>query len=181
MKAIRASFRYAKAFLEFAEEVKSSKAVTADIQSILTLMSTNEELNLMLENPMLGEEKKEAILNELMPKANEQTKKFFSLLANNNRIGLLVPACKQYLQLFSALNGEVMVTVTTAVPLTADLKKQVLQQAKKLSDKKAVLENKIDPAIIGGYILKIGDKQLDASLSNQLKAIKTTLTKTNSI
>lgn len=94
---------------------------------------------------------------------------------------LLGGTSEQYNELFAAQKGEVKAIVTTAIALTAELKQQVLQEAKKLSDKKAILENKIDPSIIGGYILKIGDMQYDASVSNQLNTIKTTLTKTNSI
>ncbi|MGB1167603.1 MAG: F0F1 ATP synthase subunit delta, partial [Flavobacteriaceae bacterium] len=71
--------------------------------------------------------------------------------------------------------------VTTAISLTPELEKQILKKAKELSGKEALLENKIDSSIIGGYILKIGDIQYDASLSNQLKALKTTLIQTNSI
>ena len=181
MKATRASLRYAKATLAIAEEVKSSHAVSVDMQSLLMVMKANEELNLMLENPMLGVEKKQAVLNELMPKASEYTKKLFSLLASNNRMELLEPTCVQFLELYSAQKGEVTATLTTAVPLTEDLETQVLEEAKKLTSKKVILENNIDPTIIGGYILRIGDMQYDASVSNQLKAIKTSLIKTNSI
>ena len=102
MKATRASLRYAKATLAIAEEVKSSHAVSVDMQSLLMVMKANEELNLMLENPMLGAEKKQAVLNELMPKASEYTKKLFSLLASNNRMELLEPTCVQFLELYAA-------------------------------------------------------------------------------
>ena len=90
---------------------------------------------------------------------------------------LLLLTCDNFTQLYAAQRGEVKVIVTTAIPLTLDLKNQVLQEVKKLTDKKVILENKIDSSIIGGYILKIDDKELDASISSQLKAIKTTLTK----
>jgi F-type H+-transporting ATPase subunit delta len=181
MKGTRASLRYAKAALAFAEEAKSSHLVANDMQSLMEMIKANSELSSVLENPMLAAEKKEVVLNEIMPKASEQTKQVFSLLATNNRMELLGPTCEHYLKLYAFQNGEVKATVTTAIPLTTDLEKQVLHEAKKLSDKKAILENKIDPSIIGGFILKIGDMQYDASVSNQLKAIKTSLTKTNSI
>jgi F-type H+-transporting ATPase subunit delta len=116
-----------------------------------------------------------------MPKASEYTKKLFSLLASNNRMELLEPTCVQFLELYAAQKGEVTATLTTAVPLTEDLETQVLEEAKKLTSKKVILENNIDPTIIGGYILRIGDMQYDASVSNQLKSIKTSLIKTNSI
>jgi F-type H+-transporting ATPase subunit delta len=67
------------------------------------------------------------------------------------------------------------------VPLTKELEKTALEKAKKHSKRKINIENKIDPSIIGGFILKIGDMQLDASVVNQLKSIKSKLTNTNTI
>lgn len=181
MKATRASLRYAKATLAFAEEANSSQKVYDDMQVLSSLMKENEELSSVMENPMLAAEKKKVILNKLLPDVSVQTQELFSLLANNNRMELLGGICEQYIELFAAHKGEVKAIVTTAIALTPELKQQILIEAKKFSDKKAILENKIDPSIIGGYILKIGDMQHDASVSNQLNSIKTTLTKTNSI
>jgi F-type H+-transporting ATPase subunit delta len=181
MKSSRASIRYAKATLAFAEEANASQAVSSDIQSLLTLMKQSDALNSVLENPMLSSEKKQSILKEVLPNMTEQTQRLFSLLATNNRMELLRATCEQYLHLFAAKKGEVEATVVTAIPLTPELEEQILQQTKIFSSQKAVLKNKIDPSIIGGYILKIGDMQFDASVSNQLRAIKTTLTKSNTI
>lgn len=181
MKATRASLRYAKAALAFAQEANSSQQVFEDMQSLSALLKADEELNSVMENPMLASAKKQEILKALLPDSSTQTQDLLALLAHNNRMELVKGTCEQFIELFVAQKGEVKATVTTAIALTPELEQQVLQQAQKLSDKKAILENKIDPSIIGGYILKIGDMQYDASVSNQLKAIKTTLTKTNSI
>jgi len=75
----------------------------------------------------------------------------------------------------------VKATITSAVPLTKELEKTALEMAKKHSKRKINIENKIDPSLIGGFILKIGDMQLDASVANQLKSIKSKLTNTNTI
>ena len=177
MKETRASIRYAKATLVFAEEANSSQAVNADINSLMSLMKENLDLSKVLENPMLDADRKEALINAILPQASEETKKLFSLLAVNNRMELLLLTCDNFVQLYGAQRGEAKVIVTTAIPLTLDLENQVLQEIKTLTNKKVILENKIDPSIIGGYILKIDDKEFDASISSQLKAIKTTLTK----
>jgi F-type H+-transporting ATPase subunit delta len=179
MKGTRASIRYAKATLAFANESNSSQAVNDDMKSLMSLIAENLELIEVMENPMLGTEKKEAVMNAILPNSNKLTRKFFSLLAVNNRMELLVPICDNFMQLYAAQRGEVKAIVKTAIPLTPDLENQALQTVKKLTDKKVILENKIDSSIIGGYILKIDDKQFDASVSNQLKAIKTLLTKNN--
>tara|TARA_B100000989_G_scaffold254289_1_gene202945 strand:+ start:620 stop:1159 length:540 start_codon:yes stop_codon:yes gene_type:complete len=175
MKETRASIRYAKATLAFAEEASSSQAVIEDIKLLMSLMSKNLELNEVIENPMIGADRKEAVINAILPKASEETKKFFTLLAANNRMELLPLTCDSILKLYEAQRGEVKVILTTAIPLTLDLENQVLQKVKKLTNKKVILENKIDPSIIGGYIIKMDDKQFDASISSQLNAIKTAL------
>ncbi|MEO2100204.1 MAG: ATP synthase F1 subunit delta, partial [Flavobacteriaceae bacterium] len=107
--------------------------------------------------------------------------KLFSLLADNNRLSILGETGKQYLDLYTKNQGEVKAIVTSAVPLSSALEKEVLEKAKNFSQQKVHIENKIDPNIMGGFILKIGDMQYDASVVHQLKAIKTTLTKTNTI
>lgn len=179
MKGTRASIRYAKATLAFANESNSSKAVNDDLKSLMSLIAENSELREVMENPMLGTQRKEAVMNAILPNSNKATRKFFSLLAVNNRMELLAPTCDNFLKLYAVQRGEVKAIVTTAIPLTSELENQVLQTVKKLTDKKAILENKIDSSIIGGFTLKIDDKQFDASVSNQLKAIKTLLTKKN--
>ena len=81
MKETRASIRYAKATLAFAEEANSSQAVNDDINSLMGLIKENLELREALENPMLGADRKEALMNAIFPEASEETKKLFSLLA----------------------------------------------------------------------------------------------------
>jgi F-type H+-transporting ATPase subunit delta len=105
----------------------------------------------------------------------------FSLLAENNRLAIVAATGEQYVRLYAETQGEIKAIVTTAVPLSPALESLVLEKAKNLTKDKVQLENKINPDIIGGFILQIGDMQYDASVVHQLKAIKTTLTKTNTI
>ena len=77
MKVTRASLRYAKATLAFAEDADSSQKVSDDMQALSALMKENEELSSVMENPMLAAEKKKVILNELLPNASAQTQKLF--------------------------------------------------------------------------------------------------------
>jgi F-type H+-transporting ATPase subunit delta len=181
MRGTRAALRYAKATLAFAEEAQASKAVAKDMQGVHSLVSENNELQTALENPLLASADKQSILNALFPNASPQTLQLFSLLATNNRLSLIGATAKQFLTLYADQKGEVSAVVTTAVPLTPSLQKVVLEKAKSLTQKQIQLENKVNPDILGGFVLKIGDLQYDASVVHQLKAIKTTLTKTNSI
>ena len=181
MKGIRAALRYAKAILAFAKETQVTDAVAKDMSHLHSLFQENEALQIALDNPLLDVDQKQAVIKALFPKACEATQKLFSLLAENNRLGLLNQTGKQYLDLYSLEQGELKAVVTSAVPLSAELEKTVLEKAKAFSNQKVHLENKVDPTIMGGFILKIGDMQYDASVVHQLKALKTTLTKTNTI
>lgn len=181
MKGTRAALRYAKAILAYAQENNSSGAVAKDMHKLAALLGENDALQAALENPLLAVEKKLNVVKALFPKASESSVKLFSLLADNNRLSILGETGKQYLDLYTKNQGEVKAIVTSAVPLSSALEKEVLEKAKNFSQQKVHIENKIDPNIMGGFILKIGDMQYDASVVHQLKAIKTTLTKTNTI
>lgn len=181
MKGTRAALRYAKAVLAFAKETQVTEVVAKDMGDLQLVFQENQALQTALDNPLLAVDQKQAVVEALFTKACEATQKLFSLLGENNRLGLLHETAKQYLDLFSAEQGERKAIVTSAVPLTQELEKTVLEKAKAFSTKKLQIENKVDPNIMGGFILKIGDMQYDASVVHQLKALKTTLTKTNTI
>ena len=100
MKATRASLRYAKAALAFAQEANSSQQVFEDMQSLSALLKANEELNSVMENPMLATAKKQEILKALLPDSSAQTQDFLALLAHNNRMELVKGTCEQFIELF---------------------------------------------------------------------------------
>ena len=181
MRGTRAALRYAKATLAYAEQAKATQAVAKDMQMLHSLVNENNELQSTLENPLLASADKQSILKALSTNVCPQTVQLFSLLASNNRLSLLGATAKQFLTLYAHQQGQISAVVTTSIPLTPALKKAVLEKAKTLTQKQIQLENKINPDILGGFVLKIGDLQYDASVVHQLKAIKTTLTKTNSI
>jgi F-type H+-transporting ATPase subunit delta len=181
MRGTRAALRYAKAMLSYAQESKAAEAVANDMYSLISLLQDNNEVQTMLENPILPVAEKEAVLKELFSQASPETFKLFSLLAAKNRLATLAVTGEQYVRLYAQTQGEVTAIVTTAIGLTPSLKQAVLKKAKGFTKENVQLENKIDPGIIGGFILKIGDLQYDASVSHQLKSIKTTLINTNSI
>ena len=181
MRGTRAALRYAKAMLSYAQESKADEAVAKDMHALISLLHQNNEVQTVLENPILSVAEKEAVLKELFSQASPETFKLFSLLAAKNRLAILAATGEQYVRLYAQTQGEVKAIVTTAIGLTPSLKQAVLEKAKGLTKENVQLENKIDPGIIGGFILKIGDLQYDASVSHQLKSIKTTLINTNSI
>ncbi|UCD61134.1 MAG: ATP synthase F1 subunit delta [Flavobacteriaceae bacterium] len=172
MNESRAALRYAKATLNLAVEQKATDAIDRDMRSIVQTISDSNELKEMLASPILEGSSKKEVLLTLFKNFNEITKEAFSLLVSKKRIDLLYDVATKYIALNEDLKGENVALVTTAVPLTPSLEKKILSQIGKITKNKITLENQIDESIIGGFILRIGDLQYNASISNKLNSLK---------
>jgi len=93
-------------------------------------------------------------------------------LIKNKRINLLADVAKKYNELYDQLKGIQVAEVTTAVPLTDELKNKVLAKVKELTGKEATIKSQIDASILGGFILRVGDIQYNASIANKLNKLK---------
>ncbi|NAY91607.1 ATP synthase F1 subunit delta [Muricauda sp. JGD-17] len=172
MNQNRAAVRYAKATLDYAIEKKAAEAVENDMRSIAKTISGSEELQSLLRSPIVKGESKRNALQEIFKGSNEITKGLVNTLTDNKRIAMLQEVAFKYIILHEKLKGEDVAYVTTAIPLTADLEKKILAQVTKLTGNKVTVENKIDENIIGGFVLRVGDLQYDASIANKLKGLK---------
>ena len=172
MAGARAAIRYAKALLSLASDQNSAEAVNKDMKLIAEIISDNKELSDMLLSPVVSSSDKKAVVLEVFKTSNKLTISLVDTLVDNNRINILGYVASKYNDLFEASKGVQIATVTTAVALSADLKKQVLAKAKELTGKKVEVENIIDESILGGFILRIGDVQYNASIANQLNKLK---------
>lgn len=172
MAGTRAAIRYAKAVLSLALSEKKADKVNDDMKRIANTIGNNEELANMLVNSVVKAETKKAALLDVFPKLNKISNGLFDILVSNKRIDILHDVAEKYSVLFDAHNGKETAQVTTAVPLTKDLEKKVLAKVKELTSKTVALESIIDESIIGGFILRVGDKQFDASISNKLNKLK---------
>ena len=94
------------------------------------------------------------------------------MLFENKRFEILEEVVSQYIALSDESNGLQLVKVTTATPMDSALEAKVSAKIKEFSDKKITIVNIVDPSIIGGFILRIGDKQYNASLANSLQVLK---------
>jgi F-type H+-transporting ATPase subunit delta len=94
------------------------------------------------------------------------------MLVDNKRIGMLNEVALKYIILNEQLKGKDVAYVTTAVPLNAEMEKKVLIHVANITGNEVTIENKIDASIIGGFILRVGDLQYDASIANKLSNIK---------
>ncbi|UII77557.1 ATP synthase F1 subunit delta [Flagellimonas sp. HMM57] len=172
MNESRAAIRYAKATLDFAIEKKAAAAVEKDMREIVAVITENTELQNVLESPVVKGQAKKDALHAIFKGSQEITKGLISTLTDNKRIALLKEVALKYIILHEQLKGEDVAFVTTAVPLTAALEKKVLTEVAKITGNKVTIENKIDESIIGGFVLRVGDLQYDASVANKLNGLK---------
>jgi len=172
MSNSRAAIRYAKATLDYAVEKKTADKIDADMRQVATTISENQELQQLLSSPVVKNEVKKNSLAAIFKGSNEITMGLINTLADNKRIDLLQEVAFKYIVQYEKMKGEDVAVVTTAVPLSAALEKQVLAKVKELTGNKVSLENKIDESIVGGFVLRIGDLQYDASVANKLNTLK---------
>lgn len=173
MKDARAALRYAKAILNLAKDTNEESAVNEDMQFIAATISENQEFEVVLNSPVIKSSQKIKVLNALFSdKVNGITLGLFHLLQENKRINMLESIAKQYAIMYEFHKHIQVAKVTTAVPLTPEVEALVLAKIVALTGEKANLENVINPAILGGFILRVGDVQYDASISNYLNELR---------
>ena len=175
----RAANRYAKALLDLAFEEDQGEAVFKDMQLVAQTISENTELQLLLDSPIFKiTEKKEALLSIFGSKISKLSSNLIGLLETNKRMSLLQLIAIQYGVLYNEKNQFVEASVTTAFAIDDKMKTLVLSKAQELTNGKEVqLLNKVDESIIGGFILRVGDVQIDASVLNKLGKLKRELIK----
>lgn len=172
MANTRAAIRYAKAILDIADSKKVSDKVSSDMTLIASTINSNAELNSFILSPTIKIEVKEKALLEVFSNVDAVTKSLFHLLHENKRFEILEAIALEYNKLFDEMNGIEVAKVTTAFPLDAVLEAKVLAKIATFSNKKITIESIVDASIIGGFILKIGDKQYNASVANKLQILK---------
>ena len=172
MASTRAAIRYATAILDLSNSKGVSEAVNNDMKSIASTIKGNEELSTFIQNPTIKVEVKEKALLEVFASVDNVTKSLIHLLFENKRFEILEVIATEYSKLFDIMNNVEVAKVTTAVAMDAALEAKVLAKIATLSDKKITIENIVDPSIIGGFILRIGDQQYNASVANRLQVLK---------
>ncbi|MBD0831183.1 ATP synthase F1 subunit delta [Aestuariibaculum sediminum] len=172
MAGERAAVRYAKAVLSLASEKNAAEAVNADMALIANTIAESNELNDVLQNPIVRSSVKKAVFQEVFKDTNPLTANLVDTLISNKRIALIGEVAKQYTILYDQLKGSQIAKVTTAVPLTEALNAKVLAKVKELTGKEVEVQNVIDESILGGFVLRVGDMQYDASVANKLNKLK---------
>ncbi len=169
----RAAIRYAKAVLDLSSQNGTSKEAFNEMKDVLKTLEGSNELQMMLKSPLIKQEDKRAVLKEVFSNYSETLLSLMDILIDNKRGGLLEKVAKNYISLYNTSINAVEAVVTTAIDLDDALEQKVLAKVKELTGATEVtLVNKVDPAIIGGFVLRVGDTQYDASIANNFEELK---------
>jgi F-type H+-transporting ATPase subunit delta len=173
MSEIRVASRYAKSLIDLAQEKGVLEQVHADMQLFAKTVKESRDFKLFLTNPIISHGKKLAVLKSLFTgKVSELTLRFFLLITEKNREAHLENVALEFIRQYNEIKGIEKAQVTTAVALSPELRAQLNQKVALMTGKTIQLEEKVDPSIIGGFLLRVGDKQVDDTVRTSLRALK---------
>ena len=178
MSDLRVASRYVKSLLDLAVEKNVLDRVHEDMRMFAELCQESRPFRLMLKSPVIKHERKRDILHKVFSgKVHELTMAIFDIITRKNREPLLPAIAKGFHSAYNHYKNIGEASVTTTMPLDADLRKEFERIVKQISEKKEIeLIEKVDKDLIGGFVLNVGDKQIDASISSKLKQLKTEFT-----
>lgn len=166
--------RYAKSLLEFAIERNELPAVAADMDLISNTCKKSKDLRMMLKSPIISSDKKLSVIQKIFGgEIGTISLNFLSLITKKNRESILPQIASAFTNAYRAHLGIVSAEITSVVPLSEAERTKAKAFVKALG-KEVELVEKIDKDIIGGFIIRVDDKQYDASVVSRIKALKTT-------
>ncbi|TSD62663.1 F0F1 ATP synthase subunit delta [Inquilinus sp. KBS0705] len=173
MSEITVALRYAKALIDLAEEQKALEAVKNDMELLLKTVKANPELGAVLANPIISHSKKIHILADVFgTKVSKVSIAFFNIMVNKGRGEVLYTTAQEFVGLYDIKNHITNARVTTAAPLSAANKQKMQADVQAAIGGTVKLTDKVDPTLIGGFVLTVGDRQVDTSIATSLKKLK---------
>ena len=151
--------------------------VGRDLDLLSALFRDTRDLVLLLQSPIIKSDKKQAVLDAvLQDHLGELVSSYLRILVNKGREGLVVDMVTEGQSQLRALRNIQSVSVTTAFPLTDSLRDQIMAQVANVHKGDVDLTEIVDPEILGGYMLKMGDQMIDASVKRHLRTLGRELT-----
>lgn len=173
MKEAKPALRYAKAILNLAKETGNESLVNDNMKLIVSTIAESADLDAMLKSPIIKAADKRKVLAALFgDKVDNIVKGLFNLLEENKRMIMLESVAKQYSIIYDYHKSMQVAKVTTAVALSKELEDKIQAKIVALTGNNASIENIVNPDILGGFILRVGDVQYDASISNQFNELR---------
>lgn len=173
----RVAHRYAKSLIDLSSERSTADAVQADLALIAGTLRASDDLVLLLKSPIIQGDKKWSILDKVFSgKLSEVTMAFIRILVEKGRESMLASVADAGLELVRRMKNIQVAEVITASPLDVASRARIESEIRKLHSGEIELQERVDDTIIGGYILRLDDRMVDASTRRQLQLMRRELT-----
>ncbi len=166
--------RYATALYELADEQKTLDDVAADLRALRGLVDESADLRRLIRSPVLTRADQGKAIAALAERAGlpALVRNFLGLLARNRRLFVLPEVIEAFLAELAARRGEVTAEVIAAQALTEAQRQTLDEQLRRAVGGKVTIEFRVDPSLLGGLIVKLGSRMVDASLSSKLQRLQ---------
>ncbi|WP_066756388.1 ATP synthase F1 subunit delta [Crocinitomix algicola] len=176
MSVTRVAYRYAQSLIDLATEKKVVEEVYADMNQLSTVCKDSQDFKNLLNSPVITGQKKLEVFKAIFDgKVNSATMDLLNLIVKNERENVLPAIAKGFIELYKKSNGIHEVFVTSAHPLDQATKDKIVEKLKAGVNGTIELHEKVDPELIGGFVVRIDDQQIDASIASQLSNLKNVL------
>jgi F-type H+-transporting ATPase subunit delta len=169
--------RYAVALFELARDQDALDVVAGDLGNFRALLSESADLRRLIDSPVLSREEQGRAITALAERAGfaKLTQQFLGLLAHKRRLFALPQIITAYQAMLGQHKGEVSAEVTSAVALTDEQLAAVKEQLRKAVGQSVTLATAVDPRLLGGLVVRVGSRMLDASLRTKLQRLETAM------
>jgi len=173
MSVFRVASRYAKSLLDLANEQGNLDAVKADMEQIIAVIKSSSELQAVLNNPIIKTDKKQNILTSLFEgKIRPEILSFFTIMVRKGRSEIIYATALEFIREYNELKGIVKAEVTSAAPLSPSSLETLKAALAAQINAQVILTNKVDASLIGGFIVKVGDRQVDTTIAGKLNKLE---------
>jgi len=164
---------YAQALFEAARDNEELEDTLENLKEFVDVLHESEELREFFYGPQLPEGQKRRAIDALTEEMSTSTRNFLKVLIDNGRAEILEDVVPRYEDLVEEYQGKVEVELTTAIELSDALLDQFKSRLGEILDgREVMLETKVDPNLVGGAVVRVGEKQVDGSVRSQLQGLR---------
>ena len=173
MAETKVARRYAKSLLDLGKEQNVTEKVFQDMSLVAETIHANRDLSVLFKSPIVSTDKKDAILNDIFgSRVSKMTLEFMRIITRKKREYYIEDIAKSFIDLYKVYKNIQPAYVITAVPLDEKSRNEMLAIVKNSTGSMIELKEIVDPSIIGGFILRWGDRQIDASVTRKLQSLR---------
>jgi F-type H+-transporting ATPase subunit delta len=172
-KHTSAAAAYARAILDLANERQQAEAIADELHQLKSLMESNPTFGLFLRDPAISKDERQKVLDRMFRgQVSPLLMNALSVMSEKGRLGLLTNVADEYQAMLDQQLGKIKVTATVARAMEPELLQEVTQRISSALQKKATVRQSVDESIIGGMILQVEDRLIDASVRTQLQTMR---------